>query len=471
MMTDSTAQNTKLGEENRQMAERLSSIYDEFKTRENDVDRISKQIDIERQLADARCAKVKTEFLIEKQTMLSENEVLKGKVAQLTKDLIDATNKTIVLERQVIDVTAQLDQYTGKYEEFEHTMTKSGRVFDQCKTELNRMTKQVKSLEKEVVEWQTRYHQSVTAIYEVQVENNEKKRIIADLTKKQNQLTKLCRQLQNERKAYMNSLRDLGKDPNDIFVESSADDPTIEEIIKPVPINLAAGDADDIRHGAKPKPMLKAKRGKHKGKRGREVAIEPVCQLTPKEIELAELKQELRRVQHLVEIETNPGSKVADVILESQLIGKSLSKTIANEISEGETEAVEVPVPPFEDEEVSLPAESSNVEDLFSKLSLEDKPKSNTNKTDDEYLIESDETSGIANLSPDTSAESLVEDAVENSEIKENDDIIIDEACCSNVTIIERNSPSLPIVNNIDEAALPIEREEDVDTPDTEERH
>lgn len=312
MMTESNAQNTKLGEENRHMAERLGNIYEEFKSRENEVDRISRQMDIERQLAEAQTAELKTEFLIEKQKLLAENEALSLKVASLTKELSEATQKCELLGTRVVEMTTEIDKCSVRYGEFENTITQNWKTYDQCKAEMNKIMKKVKAkLEKEVIEWQTRYHQTANAMYEVQIESNEKSRLIGDVTKKMNQLTKLCRQLEVERKAYMNTLRELGKDPKDIVVEEPAADPAVDELIKPIIAKTASLEIDDGKLGAKPKPILKAKRGKNKGKKIKDASVPSTSYMTPKEIKLAEMKRELKEVEALMKLQmesTSSGS-------------------------------------------------------------------------------------------------------------------------------------------------------------------
>ncbi|KRT81823.1 hypothetical protein AMK59_5698 [Oryctes borbonicus] len=302
MMTESNMQNTKLGEENRQMAERLSMIYDEFKSRESEVERISKQIDIERQLGEARCSKLETEFLIEKHQLSMENDSLNVKIQGLTQELIESSSRCVQLERQVGELTAQIDKYSGKYEEFENTISKSGRVFDHVKTELSRMTKQVKSLEREVIDWQTRYHRSVTTNYELQMDIAEKKHALDESTRKQAQLTKLCRQIQVERKAYLNTLRELGTDPSQIIFDTIDD--TVEELTTPTTHLPTPTDQDESRYGAKHKPIGKSKKAGKKSKKSKEPVFEMIPPLTQKEIQLAELKQELERVQQLMRIQT-----------------------------------------------------------------------------------------------------------------------------------------------------------------------
>lgn len=301
IITESNTQNSKLGEENRQMAERLSLIYEEFKGRENEVDRISKQIEIERQLGEARCSKLTTEFLIEKHQLSMENDTLNGQIQRLTQELVDSTAKCTQLERQSADLTAQLNKYTEKYEEFESTITRSGTLFDHVKGELSKMTKQVKTLEREEIEWQTRYHKSINANYELQLEINELKKIIEDSKKKQLQLTKLCRQIQLERKAYLTTLRELGKSPSEIYVETADD--VIEEITKEDQVVVPpVAQLDESRLGAKHKVSTKSKRDNKKSKKAKE-SVETVVPLTPKEIQLAELKLELARVEQLMKNE------------------------------------------------------------------------------------------------------------------------------------------------------------------------
>ncbi|GJQ66777.1 hypothetical protein Trydic_g18546 [Trypoxylus dichotomus] len=422
MMTESNLQNTKLGEENRQMAERLSLIYEEFKSRESEVERISKQIDIERQLGEARCSKLQTEFLIDKHQLAMENDALNVKIQGLTQELIESSTRCVHLERQVAELTAQIDKYSGKYEEFENTISKSGRVFDHVKTELSRMTKQVKSLEREVIEWQTRYHRSVTSNYELQLEMAEKKRALDESTRKQTQLMKLCRQIQVERKAYLNTLRELGTDPSQIIFDTI--DETVEELTAP-PVNLPATstDLDESRFGAKHKQSGKSKKTGKKAKKGKEAVFETSTPLTQKEIQLAELKQELHRVQQLMKIQTELSERRS---ADGGEVGTNKNNEVAERIS---------PV-------------------CFTDVTM-DRP---IVKTDADTIKEIAEAAGFVPLSQDERTQFVVYSDSKDSLDTSSD--IEDEACCIKAEIIEHNPSTVSLLDPTFEENLDITAEE-----------
>jgi predicted nuclease with TOPRIM domain len=57
--------------------------------------------------------------------------------------------------------------YTEKYEEFQGTLQKSNEVFGSFKTEMEKMTKKIKKLEKESVMWKSRWENSTKALVEM----------------------------------------------------------------------------------------------------------------------------------------------------------------------------------------------------------------------------------------------------------------------------------------------------------------
>jgi hypothetical protein len=55
---------------------------------------------------------------------------------------------------------AQLKTYTEKYEEFQGTLKKSNQIFESFKTEMDKMTKKIKNLEKETMTWKNKWETS-----------------------------------------------------------------------------------------------------------------------------------------------------------------------------------------------------------------------------------------------------------------------------------------------------------------------
>lgn len=324
MMAESNDQNCKLGEENKNMAKRLSSIYEEVKNRQTEVDRFSRQIDIERQLAETRFAKVSTEFLIEKEKLIGEKELLKKRAEHLTLELRSSLEKSIALEKTISELRGQLNGYTGRYEEFQKTISKSSKIFDQCKSEIANMNDQIFNQKKELLDWQTKHQKDLTTIRELSIINDQKGKFIEQVNKKQSQLTKLCRQLQAERTACINALRTNGHNPDDFLANLTFDDTEPEvETFKP---DLKASSATVEKENNVKVEKEKPKRGKQKNKEDAKkrnelhkelfkvkVQDSPVGGKDPlavKELHLAELKEELKRMQSQVDKIQSTGTEV-----------------------------------------------------------------------------------------------------------------------------------------------------------------
>ncbi|XP_022901232.1 alpha-taxilin-like [Onthophagus taurus] len=279
MMAESNDQNTKLGEENKLMARRLSSIYEDFKNRQSEVDRFSKQIELERQLAETRIAKLSAEFTVEKEKVCAEKDLLLKRCEFLTTELKVSTEKSSSLEKTV--------------GEFQKTITKSSDIFDHCKSEIANMSEYIQNQQKKLLDWQEKNEKNLATIRELTILNNQKCKLNEQITKQQAQLTKLCRRLQAERTAYINALRTNGFNPDDIVVEAPEDlEETSSNVTNTVITNVTKKNENLTGKGKKNKKNKKV---------DFESGNEPPDSLTLKEIQLAELKDELKRVQERVE--------------------------------------------------------------------------------------------------------------------------------------------------------------------------
>ncbi|KAK2726917.1 alpha-taxilin-like isoform X2 [Artemia franciscana] len=200
MLQQNNERNTKLREENSDMAAKLKLLCDQYAVREQQVEKLAKEYDLERNLSSARVAKLRMEVADEKETMLREKQTL-------LLELTESNRKCQLLQQELIGVRSQLSLYTEKYEEFQQTLSSSNKTFNGFKEQMDKMTKKLKSLEKETFEWRKKWEASNQALVKLAAEKESREAELANTLKKTVQLEKLCRVLQTERTDLLNRLK------------------------------------------------------------------------------------------------------------------------------------------------------------------------------------------------------------------------------------------------------------------------
>ncbi|XP_052089960.1 alpha-taxilin-like isoform X3 [Mytilus californianus] len=184
-MQDHHERNTKLREENTELASKLKKFIEQYETREKQVEKVMQHRELEQKLADARLAQSNAILKEEQERSKKEKEVL---LLQAT----EAQKKSVLLE-------AQLNMYKERYEEFQSTINKSNDMFQKFKTEMDKMTKRIKKLEKDGAAWKNKWENANKALLDMveekQAYDKEKPMLLAKI----NKLESLCRAMQAER--------------------------------------------------------------------------------------------------------------------------------------------------------------------------------------------------------------------------------------------------------------------------------
>lgn len=206
MMADNNEKNIKLREYNADMAQKLSQLCTQFEQREEQITRLKSQMDLEKQLYEAQLQKCQYELKAEKEVWITEKE-------NLQKNL-SASEETIQkLTANIENLEKHLKLYTEKYQEFENTIAKSNNVFDTCKQEMEKMSKNTGELEKEVLVWKNKWQKCVQSLLELAASKKVTDTELQNAQKKVDQLQKLCRQLQVDRSSYIKQLKAHGIEP------------------------------------------------------------------------------------------------------------------------------------------------------------------------------------------------------------------------------------------------------------------
>eukprot|EP00116_Pleurobrachia_bachei_P006797 sb/3467059/ len=152
-MSDNQTNNQTLREDNMELATKLKSLIEEYRNREEHVERVLKQKSLETQLAETKLAQQAIQGAEERQKDLTEKR-------NLLAEYVKEKKKNEALVEQEAELRSQLTLYTEKFEEFQKTLTRSNEVFATFKTEMGKMSKTIKKLEKDNILWKGKHEQA-----------------------------------------------------------------------------------------------------------------------------------------------------------------------------------------------------------------------------------------------------------------------------------------------------------------------
>ncbi|KAI9548601.1 hypothetical protein NQZ68_007468 [Dissostichus eleginoides] len=247
-MEQHNERNASLRQENTELAEKLKKLYDQYKLREEHIDKVVKHKDLQQQLVDAK--------LQQAQELLKESEERHDREKHfLLKEAVESQRMCELMKQQEVHLKQQLSLYTEKFEEFQSTLSKSNEVFTTFKQEMEKMTKKIKKLEKETAMYRSRWESSNKALLEMAEEKSVRDRDFEALQGKVQRLDKLRRALKVERNELNKKVQNLtcpeggaaGAPPSTPGTDSPSPPPTD---------SLPAPDAPPCSHSCHCEPHL-----------------------------------------------------------------------------------------------------------------------------------------------------------------------------------------------------------------------
>ncbi|XP_069454652.1 beta-taxilin [Ovis canadensis] len=209
--------NMKLCQENTELAEKLKSIIDQYELREEHLDKIFKHRELQQKLVDAK--------LEQAQEMMKEAEERhKREKEYLLNQAAEWKLQAKVLKEQETVLQAQLTLYSGRFEEFQSTLTKSNEVFATFKQEMDKTTKKMKKLEKDTATWKARFENCNKALLDMIEEKALRAKEYECFVMKIGRLENLCRALQEERNELYKKIREAKKPEKDDQGQHTSDD-------------------------------------------------------------------------------------------------------------------------------------------------------------------------------------------------------------------------------------------------------
>ncbi|XP_073431799.1 beta-taxilin [Dendrobates tinctorius] len=193
--------NTKLCQENAELAEKLKSIVGQYEVREEHLDQMFKQRELQQKLVDARLEQAQELMKEAEEKHKREKEFLLTQAAEWKL-------QTKMLKDQETVLKTQIALYSERFDEFQSSLTKSNEVFTTFKKEMEKMTKKIKKLEKDTNTWKTRFENCNKALLDMIEEKSMRAKEYECFVIKIERLEKLCRALQEERIELYKRIKD-----------------------------------------------------------------------------------------------------------------------------------------------------------------------------------------------------------------------------------------------------------------------
>ncbi|XP_039099515.1 beta-taxilin [Hyaena hyaena] len=209
--------NMKLCQENTELAEKLKSIIDQYELREEHLDKIFKHRELQQKLVDAKLEQAQEMMKEAEERHQREKEYLLNQAAEWKL-------QAKVLKEQETVLQAQLTLYSGRFEEFQSTLTKSNEVFATFKQEMDKTTKKMKKLEKDTATWKARFENCNKALLDMIEEKALRAKEYECFVMKIGRLENLCRALQEERNELYKKIREAKMPEKDDQSQHTSDE-------------------------------------------------------------------------------------------------------------------------------------------------------------------------------------------------------------------------------------------------------
>ncbi|CAB1335564.1 unnamed protein product [Coregonus sp. 'balchen'] len=249
-----STRNTKLCQENSDLAEKLKSLISQYDAREANLEKVFKHRDLQQKLLETKLEqanmiitegaekhKREKDHLINKAAqsqvkvqILKEQE--EGMQAQVNEDCLSISvclpslslllclplylslsfscsrclsplpslSLFYIVLRKSSNFSLQISMYSEKFDEIQGTVSKSNGVYASFRQDMEKMSKKMRKLEKESIQWKSRFEGCNKALIDMLTDEKE----FELFTLKTQKLEKLCRALQEERNSLSHKLQE-----------------------------------------------------------------------------------------------------------------------------------------------------------------------------------------------------------------------------------------------------------------------
>merc|ERR1711976_193726 len=132
-----------------------------------------------------------------------------GERMDISKELTLERDRSINLERTVTLLREQLDVYEKQSNELSQGVGNNAKQFQHFKTQIDKLTSSLATLEKETSQWREKSELSANQVKKMNQVTMEKDKELASLKKKLEGMVKLNQTLTNERSELMNKVKNM----------------------------------------------------------------------------------------------------------------------------------------------------------------------------------------------------------------------------------------------------------------------
>merc|ERR1711874_891172 len=204
LLETQSGQNSKLLTDNTNLGEQMSKLIGETQKREDQFVRIQTEYGLQIKLFEAQLekAEVKCEMTQERIDLAKELETERGRNANL--------------ERTVTNLREQLDIYEKQSSELSQGVGNNAKQFQHFKTQIDKLTSTMTTLEKETSQWREKSELSAKQVQKMNQVTMEKDKEVAGLKKKLEGMVKLNQALSSERSELLSKVKTLDEGVNGV---------------------------------------------------------------------------------------------------------------------------------------------------------------------------------------------------------------------------------------------------------------
>jgi len=191
-----SGQNSKMKEQNGEMSEQMTTLLKETEKREAQIERMQTEYELQLKLLEHQVAKANIEKAEVKANMTQERLII-------AQELTVERDRSANLEQTVRLLREQADIYQKQMTEIASGAGKNSKSFQHFKTQIDKLTKQMSSLERETAQWREKSELSTKQVKKMNQLTMEKEKELTALKKKLESMIKLNKTLSAERSELM----------------------------------------------------------------------------------------------------------------------------------------------------------------------------------------------------------------------------------------------------------------------------
>jgi len=202
LLETQSGQNKQLLTENTELSGHMGALLEEAQKREAQFETVQTELQLQLKLLEAQMKKAQLEKAEIKCEMTQER-------MEISQELNVERDRSINLERTVTLLREQIDVYEKQSNELSAGVGNNAKQFTHFKTQIDKLTQNMTTLEKETAQWREKSELSHKQVQKMNQVTMEKDQDLTSLKKKLEGMVKLNQALTNERSELMNKIKDL----------------------------------------------------------------------------------------------------------------------------------------------------------------------------------------------------------------------------------------------------------------------